>query len=165
MKKNVFPRTLAALTLAVCVLLSAVPAGLAETTGTYNVTLDLALKDNMFLANYGVTVYVDDVKLGYLPQGGRLIKIKPLSKGIHTLYFYPEKNTVPAMNMDIYVGAETLFASTLQTHRKYVMVNTLSFRIGTQNAVEYRDLSSDSDDWVNLAALMWQIASSAGSQN
>ena len=157
MKRIHLSRTLLSVLLAAAVLLAAVPAGLAEET--CNVSLDLNLKKNLMLAKYGMTVFLDDVQLAYLPQGGRLIRIVNLPKGIHTLHFYPEKGDgVSPVSMDVYVGKEMLITLTVQTHRKYMKVNSLSMQIGPQETYQFDD-QSEGGSWEEVVSkiILWTM--------
>ncbi len=161
MKKNLAASIMLALIVIVTVMLTVSPAGLAESNCTaqpkYYITMDLELKDNLLLANYGLTVCLDDTKLGDLPQGGRLIKMASVPAGIHTIHFYPSKKKVPVLSLDLLVNDHIQIESTLQTHRKYVKINSLAIQYSNGGSRTFRNLSDDA--WKKyLAETMTQLA-------
>lgn len=106
----------------------------------YTLMMDIDLKSNVVFARYGVTVYVDGTKAGFLDQGGRLIKIMELDPGIHTIRICPEKYGVTEMSFDFRVSSDMTLVSTLQTHLKFIKINTLTFSL-PQREIKFRDMN------------------------
>ena len=161
MKKNLAINVLLSLIMIITVVLAISPASLAEDSYTaqpeYFVTMDLELKGNLLLNKYGLTAYLDDTKLGDLPQGGRLIKMASVPAGIHTLNFYPNKKKVPVLSLDLLVNDHVQIELTLQTHRKYVKINSLAIQYSNGSSRTFRNLSDDA--WKKyLAETMTQLA-------
>lgn len=125
MKKNAAVRLLTVSVLLVILFAACFPAASAEANQQNIVTLDMDLRNNMLIARYSVTVYMDQTKLGTLEQGARLIKIQNLSTGIHTVSIRANTSGVTEMTFDIYVNSDMTIVSTLQTQRKYVNVNSM----------------------------------------
>ncbi len=159
MKKNI-SRSLAMAILTVLLFtLSSAPAALAEEVSEspgqplpdekYTLMMDFDLKSNVVLARYGVTVYVDGSKVGFLDQGGRLIKIMELAPGIHTIRICPEKYGVTEMSFDFRVSSDITLVSTLQTHQKYIKINTLTLSL-PQRKIKFRDMNCSWNDFAQL---------------
>ena len=147
MKKKLIIYILLALISITMIVTVVLPAGMAEeisiAPSEYYVIMDLELRDNLLLANYGLTVYMDEVKLGVLPQGGRLITTVSVPAGIHTLSFYPDKKKASVLFLDLPINDNVQIESSLQTHRKYIKINSLSFKFSDGNSNTFRDLSGD----------------------
>lgn len=159
MKKNVSrPLAMAILTILLLTLPFA-PAVLAEEVSEspdqplpeekYTLMMDFDLKSNVMLARYGVTVYVDETKAGFLDQGGRLIKIMEMNPGIHTIRICPEQYGVTEMSFDFRVSSDTTLISTLQTHLKYIKINALTFSL-PQREIKFREMNCSWNDFIPL---------------
>ncbi len=151
MKKNSALHALIVLTAVIAVMTSVFPTALAEEE--YYLTMDMELKDNLLLADYGVTVYLDSQNLGYLPQGGRLIKVVTVPAGIHTFYFYPDRQKASVLSLDLIVSDHIQIDSTLRTHRKYIKINNLDISYSNGNSRSFRDLTDDA--WQKYLADMF----------
>ena len=131
MNKRLSIRLLACLAVLISVMGLAANGALAvhEQENSHVVTMNFSLNSNLILARYSVNVYLDDEELGVIPQGGMLLKIRNVAEGVHTIKITADKKGVPDMSFDIYVGCETTITAGLQTHRKYVGVESLTVNI------------------------------------
>ena len=142
-------RALICTMLSLMLLAGCVCGAAAEPAGNTvcRVSIDLRLKNNIVAARYDVTVYVDGVQIDTVAQGGRLIKILELSPGIHTFTIRAGKSGVPDMSFDIYVSDHMALTATLQTHRKYVNVNSMALA-SPEGMIEYDDTSESWGEYI-----------------
>ena len=123
------------------------PATIAKNVLNLNseklVTMDLELKDNLLIAKYGVTVFMDDFRIADLAQGERMIKSVSVPDGLHTITFFPDSKKASALSMDVYVNDDVQIESTIQTHRDHVKINNLEIKYDNGTTKAFRDLSDD----------------------
>lgn len=145
-------RFLACLAVLIAVMNLIAPAALAESGKETNhlVTMNIKLESNWMIARYGVKIYLDNEELDHIPQGGMMLKIRNVATGIHTIKISADKYDVPDMSFDIYVGCETTLNASLQTHRKYVSMETMTVAIPGKeitfsdgNSVSWTDFVQD----------------------
>ena len=152
---------MAALLVAVFLTIACAPVSLAERASAKPkcmVTMNLQLTSNLIWARYGVNVYLDRENLGFVPQGGQLLRIREIPQGVHTVTLRPAKSGIPETSFDIYVGGDLTLEGMLQTHRKFVGFNSLSLNAAGK-VITYRD--GDSISWSDFAQqlIVWMMVS------